>query len=149
MDQDIILVSSILFGGAIVMLMFIVAAMVYAGPVEEGAARSFRQLKRPAGEDLHGHPTESQYVMIGVILAIITAAEVGLYYVTGMPNEALVPILLGLSAGKFLLVVMWFMHLRFDNRLFSTLFTMGFITAVIVYLLALFMLRALIPGELD
>ena len=38
---------------------------------------------------------------------------------------ALVPILLILSATKFALVVLWFMHLRFDNALFSTLFTGG------------------------
>jgi cytochrome c oxidase subunit 4 len=148
MDQDIILVSSILFGGAIVVFMFIVAALVFSGPVEEGAVRTFPQLK--AGAEEHaGHPTEQQYVMIGVILALITALEVGLYYITGIPNGALVPMLLILSAGKFLLVVMWFMHLRFDNRLFSTLFTMGFTTAVIVYILALFTLRALLPGDLD
>jgi cytochrome c oxidase subunit 4 len=147
MDQDIILLTSITFGGAAVMAVFIAWAAVFSGPVEEGAPRAFPQLK-PGAEEHAGHPTEAQYVTIGVILAVITALEVGLYYIAGIPDGALVPLLLILSAGKFLLVVMWFMHLKFDNRLFSTLFTMGFVTAVIVYILALVMLRSLIPGDL-
>jgi cytochrome c oxidase subunit 4 len=86
----------------------------------------------------HGHPTAQKYVAIGVILAVITAVEVAVYYLNLGP--LLPPILLILSAVKFSLVVMYFMHLKFDSRLFSSLFVGGLLLAggVLIALLALF-----------
>ena len=49
-----------------------------------------------------------------MILAVLTALEVATYYVD--VGGALVPTLIGLSVVKFALVVMWFMHLKFDAR---------------------------------
>ena len=65
------------------------------------------------------HPTPAEYVNIGLILGLITGIEVIVYYIDAI-RGALVPILLILSAVKFTLVVMWFMHLRFDNALSGT-----------------------------
>ncbi len=70
------------------------------------------------------HPGPLEYVKIGLILAAITALEVGIYYIEAI-EDALVPILIVLSALKFSLVVMWFMHLKFDSRLFSWLLVGG------------------------
>ncbi len=42
-----------------------------------------------------------------------------------------------LSATKFLFVVLWFMHLKFDNRLFSILFGGGFALALTILAVAL------------
>ncbi len=70
------------------------------------------------------HPGPLEYIKIGLILAAITAAEVGIYYIEAI-EDALVPILIVLSALKFSLVVMWFMHLKFDSRLFSWLLVGG------------------------
>ena len=79
----------------------------------------------------HHHPTERQYVMVAIVLAAITAVEVGLYYVdTGALN---VPLLLILAVVKFVAVVGYFMHLKFDSRLFRNLFVTGLILAIIVY----------------
>jgi len=49
-----------------------------------------------------------------------------------------VGVLLALSAMKFVLVALWFMHLRFDTRLFSILFGGGLalIVALIMVVLA-------------
>ncbi len=86
-----------------------------------------------------GHPTPAKYVAIAIILATITLVEVGVVYVENM-GGFLLPILLVLSAVKFALVAMFYMHLRFDNRLFSALFVGGLLlaTAVLIALLALF-----------
>ncbi len=86
------------------------------GPTEEEA---------PA-EQVGGraHPGPLEYVKIGSILAVITAVEVGIYYVEAI-EDALVPILIALSAVKFTLVVMWFMHLKFDSRVFAWLLAGG------------------------
>jgi cytochrome c oxidase subunit 4 len=68
-----------------------------------------------------GHPGPSVYLTVGVILAVITLIEVAIYYVD-MAEGLLLTFLLALSALKFVLVVLWFMHLRFDNQLFSVFF---------------------------
>jgi cytochrome c oxidase subunit 4 len=47
------------------------------------------------------------------------------------------PLLLLLMLIKFFSVVLYFMHLKFDNRLFSLLFYMGLGLAVGVYIVAL------------
>ena len=79
--------------------------------------------------EAHAHPTGKVYVGIAVILTIVTAVEVAVFYIPAM-SAALVPILLVLSAGKFAMVAMWYMHLKFDHRLFSWLFFLPMLLAV-------------------
>ena len=69
----------------------------------------------------HAHPTAGTYIKVGVILTIITVIEVGVFYVPAF-QAALVPILLTLSAVKFTLVVMFYMHLKADSKFFTFLF---------------------------
>ena len=45
----------------------------------------------------HPHPGQAQYVLVAVILAVITAAEVAVYYV-GVTGKPLVAILVGLAS---------------------------------------------------
>ncbi len=87
----------------------------------------------------HAHPGARQYLGIAVVLTVVTALEVAVFYMPQM-HPVLVPVLLTLSALKFTLVAMWYMHLKFDHRLFSWLFvTPMFIAAlVIIALLKLF-----------
>jgi cytochrome c oxidase subunit 4 len=75
------------------------------------------------------------YVRIALILAAITALEVSTYYVDFGPF--FMPSLMIMMVIKFLMVVSYFMHLKFDNRLFSWLFYAGLILAIIVYVIAL------------
>jgi cytochrome c oxidase subunit 4 len=97
----------------------------------------------------HTHPSSGVYVKIGVVLFVLTALEVGLYEFTygehsGVTGHALqpffVPLLLALSAAKFALVAMFYMHLKFDHRLFSWLFVvpMVVIALIVMALLKLF-----------
>jgi cytochrome c oxidase subunit IV len=81
------------------------------------------------------HPGPREYVKIAVALAIVTLLEVAIYYVDFL-RPALVPLLLIFSAIKFALVVLWFMHLRFDSRLFMRLFVTGVILAVSLFAIA-------------
>jgi len=85
------------------------------------------------------HPTAGKYLQIATILTVITAVEVAVYYVHAL-RPALLGILLVLSAAKFALVAMFYMHLRFDSRLFSGLFLfpMLIMAAILVALLAVF-----------
>jgi cytochrome c oxidase subunit 4 len=88
------------------------------------------------------HPEPYQYVIIGIILAGITAFEVMLYYIEGLNFELLVVVLLALSALKFFIVVGFFMHLRFDAKLFSVLFFGGLALAIAVFTVAIATLQA-------
>ena len=55
-------------------------------------------------------------------------------------EPALVPILLTLSAAKFAMVVMFFMHLKFDSKVFTGVFVAGLSigTFVVVALIVLY-----------
>ena len=87
----------------------------------------------------HAHPTAKKYLGIAIILTIITVIEVAVFYVPSL-HQFLPPILLSLSAIKFALVAMFYMHLKFDHRLYSWVFVvpMCFAAAIILALLALF-----------
>jgi cytochrome c oxidase subunit IV len=85
-----------------------------------------------AHQDEHQHPGVGQYVEIGIFLAVITAVEVALFYADIAPSIT-VPALLFLTAMKFVLVIFWFMHLRFDHKLFRRLFYAGMALAAAVF----------------
>jgi cytochrome c oxidase subunit IV len=84
----------------------------------------------------HAHPSELAYIKVALFLAVVTAAEVGVYYVEQL-EDFLVPILLAFAVIKFVMVVLWFMHLRFDSRIFRRLFTIGILLALFCYLIVL------------
>jgi cytochrome c oxidase subunit 4 len=86
--------------------------------------------------ELEHHPGPRQYVNIAIILAIVTAAEVAIYYMSAL-EDLLVPLLIVFSAIKFVLVVSWFMHLKFDSRVFRRLFVAGLALAFSVFAVVL------------
>jgi cytochrome c oxidase subunit IV len=81
------------------------------------------------------HASDKLYVQIFLILFVITAAEVSTYYVDF--GDLLLPSLMVMMTVKFAMVVMFFMHLRFDHKLFSWVFVSGLVLAVLVYIAAL------------
>lgn len=88
----------------------------------------------------HAAPSTRTYINIFVVLFVITAVEVLAAYMTdiGLPLWSEIATLLVLSVVKGALVVMFYMHLRFDSRWFTSLFVAGFGIAafmVIVFLL--------------
>jgi cytochrome c oxidase subunit IV len=88
------------------------------------------------------HPGVREYVEIGTILAVATAVEVALFY-ADLPRAVTVPGLLFLTTIKFALVVLWFMHLRFDSPIFTRLFVVGLALAAILFaaMLAMFIIN--------
>jgi cytochrome c oxidase subunit 4 len=86
--------------------------------------------------DEQAHPGPGEYVKIAIILAIVTAAEVAMYYVTAIPRPVFSTLLLIMMFIKFSLVGLWFMHLRFDSPIFRRLFISGIILALLVYTVA-------------
>ena len=84
------------------------------------------------------HATTGTYLRVAAILVIVTLIEVGVFYVPTF-QAVLVPLLLVLSALKFALVVMFYMHLRFDSRFFTFLFGGPLLLAVGVMIGLLFL----------
>jgi cytochrome c oxidase subunit IV len=93
------------------------------------AAPSVEEVEAAA---LSHHPDPIEYVKVAVVLAVVTALEVGMYYVTAL-RDVLVPLLIAFAVIKFALVVLWFMHLRFDSKIFRRLFVFGLVLALLVF----------------
>ena len=84
----------------------------------------------------HDHGmTDAGYVKIALILAAITALEVSTYYVDFGP--LFMPALMVMMIVKFVMVVSYFMHLKFEKRVFSFMFYTGLGLALFVYFAAL------------
>ena len=81
--------------------------------------------------EMHEHPTWKEYKWVALILTLITVLEVWAYYVPSfVASPAFVPVLLVMSAAKFAIVVLFYMHLKYDHRLFRGLFTGPLIIAM-------------------
>lgn len=95
-----------------------------------------------AAAEAHAHPGPAQYVRVAVLLAVITALEVAVYYVD-IKGKTLVAILVGLATVKFALVAAYFMHLKFDAHLLRRVFVTGIVLACGVYAVGLFTMDVL------
>jgi cytochrome c oxidase subunit IV len=90
------------------------------------------------GPALSAH--DKQYIGIGLLLAVLTAVEVGLYFVekngtiSGTTNTWT---LLVLAFIKFSVVAGYFMHLKLDNPIFKRLFVVGAVLAGFCYIAVL------------
>lgn len=81
------------------------------------------------------HPTPKLYVQIAGVLFVLTAMEFSTYFIDF--GGATTPLLVILMAIKFVMVAGFFMHLKYDTRLFSRLMATGLIGAVVLYLIAI------------
>jgi cytochrome c oxidase subunit 4 len=97
--------------------------------------------------EVHEHPTWKQYKWVAVILTVITLVEVWVYYIPAFVATPLfVPSLLIMSAVKFAIVVMYYMHLKYDHKLFRALFTGPLIIAILTLIVLLFLFGHLAIG---
>lgn len=105
---------------------------------ETGAlVASGRELALLPGE-VRPHPSPFQYVMIAIVLCVITALEVSMYYLEGhVADGIIITLLLVFAATKFFLVASWYMHLRTDRPIFRRFFIVGIFAAVTLYAVVL------------
>ncbi len=90
--------------------------------------------------EMHEHPTWREYKWVALVLTVITIAEVWVYYTPFRESTMFAPVLLVMSAFKFAIVVLFYMHLKYDHKLFRALFTgpLMIAMATLVSLLFLF-----------
>jgi cytochrome c oxidase subunit 4 len=97
------------------------------------------QVHAQAGE--HSHPSPALYFKVGLVLFVLTALEV-LVFEAGhgalgaglrpIIEPIVVELLLVLSAAKFALVAMFYMHLKQDSKLLTNLFVFPLLLAATV-----------------
>ncbi len=83
------------------------------------------------------HPTPLLYVKIAVLLAILTGFEVALFYLEDTVGSLVVPFLIILAFLKFVIVIGYYMHLRYEKPTLSRFFSAGFVLALMVYAVVL------------
>lgn len=92
----------------------------------------------------HAHPSGATYVKVGVILTLITVVEVWAYYVPAMvASRWFNPALIIMSAAKFATVVLFYMHLKYDHKIFKALFTGPLLIAIATITALLFLFSQL------
>lgn len=103
------------------------------------------QHSSPEATPGQAHASRSTYWLIALILGIITMLEVAVFYVP-LLHSVIVPILLVLSTAKFALVAMFFMHLKFDKPILTTLFAGGIVVAASIILAMMLLFGTIGPG---
>jgi cytochrome c oxidase subunit 4 len=93
----------------------------------------------PEPSGVEPHADRTTYLVIAAILTIMTLLEVAAFYVPAF-RPVLIPLLLALAAIKFTLVAMFYMHLKFDHRLFSAVFLLPLTIAIALVIALLFLL---------
>ena len=102
-------------------------------------AASEQAASEDTAADAHAHPSDWQYIKIALLLAVLTALEVFTYFesVHNLSDAVLYVVLTVLMVLKFVYVVAWFMHLKFDSIIFRRVFQVGIAMALAVYLIML------------
>ena len=85
--------------------------------------------------EAHEHVSDWIYIKIAIVLGILTAIEVITYFesVHQMSDTLLVITLSVLMVVKFFLVAAYFMHLKYDNAIFTKFIAAGLVIAWPVY----------------
>lgn len=82
----------------------------------------------------HGHELSDYYfIKVALVLAAVTALETSTYWWPDSLDPAATPALLIMMAIKFFMILLIFMHLKFDSKIFSLMFYIGLGLAVSVY----------------
>jgi len=87
----------------------------------------------PAQATTHGpvarrgvsQPAVNDFIGIVAIIAVLTAIEF-LLFAFGIQHNVFIGILFGMTVVKLALVVMFFLHLNYDNRMFTNAFLTTF-----------------------
>ena len=91
----------------------------------------------------HVEPTPRLYWMVALVLGVLTALEVSIAYIDILSGQVLVWLLLFLGALKFVIVIGFFMHLRFDKPIYRSLFLVGALGVIPLFAVVLLTLNAI------
>ncbi|CAN5754558.1 hypothetical protein BH23GEM7_BH23GEM7_24360 [soil metagenome] len=100
--------------------------------------------------DIDAHPVHSTrtYWVIGGILTVLTIFEIAMYYIEVggyVARGTAATIILILSGAKFVLVAMFYMHLKYDSKIFTGVFAFPLALAALV-IVGMFLLFHVLHG---
>jgi caa(3)-type oxidase subunit IV len=74
---------------------------------------------------------------VAVVLAVITAFEIGLALGHFLPSELTTTILIGFTLAKAALVMLFYMHLKYDSRWYSIVLVFPLFMVVVLFAVVL------------
>jgi mono/diheme cytochrome c family protein/heme/copper-type cytochrome/quinol oxidase subunit 4 len=100
------------------------------------------------GHDSHGHGVRP-YIVVALILGVITYIEFAIieYEIPFLSDGATMFWLIALSVAKFVMVILYFMHLKDDDATYSGFFWSGMVIALGTFVAFTFLMTA--PASLD
>ena len=73
---------------------------------------------------------QTSYTYAFLLLAVFTLAEVGIYYLPDLPDAIKIGLWVFLGAAKVALVLLFFMHLKSDKRIFDIPIALGIVSII-------------------
>ena len=83
------------------------------------------------------HVKWTKYVAVAVVLAVITALEVGLALGQFLPQQLTTVLLIGFTLAKAALVMLFYMHLKYDSRWYSLALVFPLVMVVVLFIIVL------------
>jgi caa(3)-type oxidase subunit IV len=83
------------------------------------------------------HVKWTKYVAVAVVLAVITALEIGLALGHFLPQQLTTVLLIGFTLSKAALVMLFYMHLKYDTRWYSLVLTFPLFMVAVLFIVVL------------
>jgi caa(3)-type oxidase subunit IV len=83
------------------------------------------------------HVKWTKYVAVAVALAIITALEIGLALGHVLPQPLTTVLLIGFTLAKAALVMLFYMHLKYDSKWYSLALVFPLFMVVVLFIIVL------------
>ena len=91
-----------------------------------------------AAEDLQApHVQWTKYVTVAVVLAVITGVEIFLALSHILPTPLTIALLVALTLSKAALVMLFYMHLKYDTRWYSLMLVFPLFMVVVLFVIVL------------
>ena len=83
------------------------------------------------------HVKWTKYVAVAVVLAVITALEIGLALGHFLSQQLTTVLLIGFTLSKAALVMLFYMHLKYDTRWYSLVLVFPLFMVVVLFIIVL------------
>ena len=83
------------------------------------------------GDEPHVLPLSTYFAVFGALLVLTVLTVV--VSVIGLPQPTAIIVAMIVAAAKATLVVLWFMHLKFDDRFYSLIFVISLLFLVLFF----------------
>jgi cytochrome c oxidase subunit 4 len=83
------------------------------------------------------HVKWTKYVVVAVVLAVITALEIALALGHFLPQQLTTVLLIGFTLSKAALVMLFYMHLKYDTRWYSLVLVFPLFMVAVLFIIVL------------